>query len=343
MNNDLTKLLYSKGFTRDNYPDNVYWGDWQNFCYKWEYLISLTWETPCGLFIKGESEYGRRLGICDTSYDGIWYCPENDNPLILCPKRNKECPYLIKRLNQCSCHRTDRIYDYDLSLEKIEASNSAKLRDNWIKLTGGVNCFCLGISDGIKYKANYDVSVCIRDNCKNEVCVITKKERNLEKVNIYYDIRRTWITRSGLIDDTKIKIEKGVRLFPKGIARTDAEIWLKLYAKDYSIFQNKQTREDRSMDFFSKHHRTYPRYDYFEFHYDVENIRICKRDSRDLEQDLRDISEGIEVVHASDLEKAAKNDKKKELELRRESKKKKLRKQVKGCTANKTVEQISFF
>ena len=37
------------------------------------------------------------------------------------------------------------------------------------------------------------------------------------------------------------------------------------------------TPEDRRQTFFSKMHRRYGEYDYFEFHYDVENIRIAGR------------------------------------------------------------------
>ncbi len=60
------------------------------------------------------------------------------------------------------------------------------------------------------------------------------------------------------------------------------------------------------MEFFSRHHRTWPGYDFFEFQYEVENIRIEARETRDLLQDLRDVAEGLTVVHDSDLKAAAK-------------------------------------
>lgn len=66
---------------------------------------------------------------------------------------------------------------------------------------------------------------------------------------------------------------------------------------------------DRRQAFFSKHYRRWPECDYFEFHYEVENIRIEARETRDLLQDLQDVAEGIEVVHASDLLNAAKEQK----------------------------------
>ena len=63
------------------------------------------------------------------------------------------------------------------------------------------------------------------------------------------------------------------------------------------------------MEYFSKHHRAWPGYDYFEFHYEVENIRIEARETRDLLQDLRDVADGLTVVHDSDLKAAAKKEK----------------------------------
>ena len=42
MNNELnalTQQLYAQGYTRNDHPDTVCWGDWQNFCYKWETML----------------------------------------------------------------------------------------------------------------------------------------------------------------------------------------------------------------------------------------------------------------------------------------------------------------
>lgn len=107
--NELTKRLYAEGYTRENHPDYVYWGDWQNFGYKWEHMLTLIWETPCGLMIRGDSDTGRGLAISDMSYDGVWYCPENDNPDISCPLGKKDCPHKIPwslTLVKCPCHQT---------------------------------------------------------------------------------------------------------------------------------------------------------------------------------------------------------------------------------------------
>ena len=78
------------------------------------------------------------------------------------------------------------------------------------------------------------------------------------------------------------------------------------------------TPEDRRQTFFSKMHRQYGEYDYFEFHYDVENIRIAKSEQRDLLQDLRDVADGLEVVHAVDLKKEQAAKKRESRQRRRE-------------------------
>ncbi len=115
--NDLTRRLYAQGYTRENHPDTVYWSDWQNLGYKWETMLQFTWETPCGLLIQGESDTGRSLACSDCSFQHVWYCPENDNPLLRCPYRQKGCKHIPSDLPlvMCPCHQTQRPYDYENS------------------------------------------------------------------------------------------------------------------------------------------------------------------------------------------------------------------------------------
>ena len=83
--NQLTQDLYAAGYTREDHPSFVYWSDWQNFGYRFEALLKFVWETPCGLLVDGKSDLGRGLACSDASFQGIDYCPENDNPLLRCP------------------------------------------------------------------------------------------------------------------------------------------------------------------------------------------------------------------------------------------------------------------
>lgn len=191
--NDLTRRLYAQGYTRNNFPDTVCWNDWQNFGYKWETMLQFTWETPCGLLIQGDSDVGRGFNIGDCWFQNVWYCPENDNPLLCCPYQRKGCEHIPQglRLIMCPCHQTKKPYDYEKSVEKIEREQAKEAHKQYMELTGGAYCACVVGGSGCKggwYEVKYNVEQCIRQGCKNPVCAIRKQPRNLKKVNIFYDI-----------------------------------------------------------------------------------------------------------------------------------------------------------
>ena len=148
--NALIRRLYAQGYTREHHPDTVCWGDWQNFSYKWETMLGFTWETPCGLLIQGESDAGRSVAISDCFYQHVWYCPENDNSLHLCPYGSKSCEHTPAGfpLVMCLCHQTDRAYDYEQSVEKIEAEHTREAHKQYMELTGGAYCACVVGSNG---------------------------------------------------------------------------------------------------------------------------------------------------------------------------------------------------
>ena len=272
--NELTKRLLAEGWTRENHPDNVFWGAFdEGFEYKWEYKITLTWQTGCGLFVQGRS-----VGISNTSYMGVHYTPENGNPLIRCPYRKKDCEHSPAGLKfpWCPCRLSQTPYDYDSSVEKLENEQSRREHEQWMEITGGQYCACVVGSNGYQgghLQIKYNVDMCIQMGCKNEFCSIRKKQRNLTKV---------WLKTKQAQHDPIISKH---------------------------IITPKRTPQDRQQEYFSKYHRKWPGYDYFEFYYDVENIRIEKRETRDLLQDLQDVANGIEVVHQADLLKAAKQKK----------------------------------
>lgn len=351
--NELTKWLYAEGYTRENHPDTVYWSDYQNLGYRFEVTLGFTWETPCGLMVRGDSDIGRGLAFADTSFGGVWYCPENDNPLLRCPFDRRGCPFIPDGfpLPECPCHQVVRPYDYLRSVEKIEAERNRELHRQYMDLTGGSYCACVVDSNGYtggRLEVKYDVDRCIQCGCKNPVCVIRKQPRDLRRSNVFYDVRRTWITRLGFLEEKKTEATKGLKVFKRPVARTDAEIWLRTRQADFnplhdkSVIENpRKTSEDRRQEFFSKMHRRYGDYDYFEFHYEVKNIRIASHEQRDLMQDLQDVAEGIAVVHAVDEEKAKASKKREARQHRREQKRKRAAKKER---LNQTaLEQISLF
>lgn len=330
--NELTKRLYAEGWARDHHPDNVYWSDYENLGYKFDYLLKTVWKTGCGLLADGRS-----VACGDTSFGGIEYCSENDNPLIRCPYGKKDCKHIPAGFPfpECPCRMTDEPYDYERSLEKVQDGVNRQSHEQYMEITGGAYCACVVGSNGYlggNVQVAYDVQKCISFGCENTTCVILKKDRDLARVNIFYDVRRTWITKEGIIEDTRVEVTKGVKVFRAPVARTDAEIWLKTKQAEYNPIHDKceiaprLTPDDRKQAFFSKHHRSWPGYDYFEFHYEVENIRIAKSEQKNLIQDLRDVAEGISVLHASDLQKAAAAQKK---ERRANAKEQRVKKAIK--------------
>lgn len=176
--NDLTRQLYAQGYTRENHPDTVYWSDWQNFGYKWETALGFTWETPCGLLIQGNSSMGRNVASSECFYQHVWYCPENDNPLLRCPYLRKGCEHIPPglKLIMCPCHQTDKPYDYEHSAEKVEAERNQEAHKQYMELTGGVYCACVVGNNGYEggwYEVKYDVEQCIQQGCISPICTGT--------------------------------------------------------------------------------------------------------------------------------------------------------------------------
>lgn len=317
--NNLTKRLFEEGFTREHHPDYVEWSSWRDFEYTAKALREMIWEAPCGLIQKG-------CGYNHCSQNGVDHCPENDNPLFGCPFYDEiPCKHrLDTKLMGANCvfHQIVRHYDYALSVEK--------LWDEWDQIQSQARqkrvaefgyCACMEwVRESREYRPHYDVETCIQSGCQNELCAITHQKRNLQRVNLYYDILRVWRRGKGGNVTEEKKLEKGVRRFKKAVARTDAEIWLKMYGE--REFRPQMSLLDWRDEYFSKMHGKdgFGDYDSFEFSLTVQNIRIENREHRDLLQDLADIAEGYEVVHASDVEKQKQLEKRKRREKRRQTK-----------------------
>lgn len=324
--NDLTRRLFAQGCTKDNHPDTVRWGSWQNFSYAPETMAGFTWETPCGLLIDGGSDAGDAIAHADAFYQHTWYCPENDNPLLRCPHSRKGCRHIPTGfpLPMCPCHQTDRSYDYGHSVEKLQAEHNRAAQRRYMELTGGAYCACAAIHDG----PAYDVAVCIQAQCKNPVCAISKQPRDLRQVNIFYDVRRTWITRKGFLEETKVEVTRGLKLLKRPVARTDAEIYLEAAVTQRPLVSSSDAKCPEN-----------GRYDRVEFHYDVENIRIARSARRDLARDRQDKAAGAEVRYAADLAKEETAQKRAARQHRRDLKE---RRAQRDALPPSEVEQVTF-
>lgn len=341
--NDLTKRLFAEGYDRDHPPEYAEWSSWRDFEYTSAALREMLFEAPCGLIKKG-------CGYNHGAVLGVNHCPENDNPLFGCPYYDEiPCPHrLDTKLDGANCafHQIVRDYDYEISVEKLWKEWDLLESKAWQEATGQYGyCDCM-VWDrkSRRYLPRYDIMRCIHFGCENEFCAVTGQKRDLQKVNIYYDILRVWRYQKGLLEHVEKKLEKGVRKFPKAVVRTDAEIWLKQYGE--KEFQPKMTRSDRRDQFFCEYHgrHGFGEYDLFEFSLTVRNVRIEARERRDLSQDLADIANGIEVVHASDVKKQREQEKRDRREKRREAKRRRTEREgdEPGECSTEPPEQLSF-
>ena len=329
--NKLTERLFAEGYTKDNHPNYVKWSSGKDFEYTHAYLCKTVWEAPCGLLKNGIHSYEH------GSHMGVTYCPENDNPRFGCPYYDeKPCPHRFNTNGlwgwNCAFHQTARLYEYEQSVEKLWDEWDKIKSASWREVTDEYGyCACMKWDrPSRKYIPKYNVATCIhtgRAGCVNEICAITKRPRDLKRVNVFYDILKVRKYKIGLFESVDQTIEKGVKAFESSVARTDAEMWLKL---NKAKFEPRLTRDDHRDLFFSEYHgqKGFGNYDWFEFTVTPQNIRVENRESRDLLQDLQDVREGIEVIHASDLQKAAQEAKKDRMSKRQDDKKRKSEKKI---------------
>lgn len=330
--NKLTKALLEAGYTAEHYPDyvripNSRWDKsdplhnlQDGFEYVPEYLDKLVFKTGCGLLVKG-SRFTGSMG-----YMGITWIPENDNPVINCPYRKDSCglrnPIFggpdgggLSKLFQCDCHLTEELYIYEKSVDRVrddyEKIKNQKYDEFSERAKGHVCQWHMRWSDWEeKWSQHYDPMTCAR-NCMNvgRECDLTHEPISKKKGNVFYDVKISTIRRDGtLFDGQKIvKINKGVKLFDTAKSITICEQAAK------KCITNIQYRE---------------RHRHWGWKVEVMNIRVERRESRDLLQDLADIQEGIKVVHVSDLEKKAKAAEKERRQQKKAKKIQKLEKKI---------------
>lgn len=325
-NNKLTQRLLVEGWTPDRTPPgmrpyNQFYGGWE---YTHKTLTGMVFETPCGLLVKG-SEFVGAMG-----YMGINWMPENDNPVLCCPRFDlPECslnhPLLNKMasgVRQCAAHPTGRNFDYERSVERVRKQNDAeadRLYKDFAAKRGGQSCriHCRYDRWLKEWRIRYDPRQC---QCTGGFCPVLQKEIDPRKGNVYYDVRisRT-IPGEGLFPpEQKTVITKGLKLFEKQRAITICEAAAKVCRLE---IQHREEMRRHSEMFFDKSMTV-----------EVINLRAERRESRDLTQDLRDIAAGIEVIHQSDSLKKAKEQKRECRERAKTARRGKLERQIAAGT-----------
>lgn len=307
--NELTKRLLAQGYSEDHQPEgyipyNKYYGGWQ---YSPNQQRNMVVTTPCGLMEQAQLAF-------DMGYMGIDWSLENDNVTVCCPYGKLNCPlnhelFRDKRLSgaqvHCVAKITDEPYDYEKSIKKIDEINHHRQEERIKEFAKAQSGFCRhqlchnSVTD--EYYLDHDPTICSNMGCT--YCTLKKQPIDSAKGNVYYDLKITVLEKgNGLIpDELKTSVTKGIRFFDKNKSLSICR-WI----VDSPELIDKKVRDKYFTQlFFAKYHGHV-------FEYEILNIRAEKRESRDLEQDLQDIANGISVVHQSDLiasEKAVKHEK----------------------------------
>ena len=338
--NELTKKLLSKGYTAENYPKgmvrigNSYCRDKSNpldnfdggFVYSRIYADTITYQTGCGMFVKGENV------ISNMGYMGVEWCHENFNPVIRCPFDKAQCPHNDERLRGtsggglciqcwCVCHRTEETYDFDNSFEKEEMlrkqEKEQKYKEFFEAHNGRVCQNHMFYDERTRtWKQVYEPGRCV-NMCysQNGYCPILGKKLSKKRGNVYYDVKTSGIIQQkeeqlSLFDgDSWANVRKGIRYFKNPCSMDICEAFVKLCSdeieRNYRINHSCERMIDKTWQF------------------EIRNIRAESKPSRDLMQDLEDIKAGITISFEPEAENRAKEQKKRK---REEAKKKRIEK-----------------
>lgn len=296
--NELTKELLAQGYTAENHPKNVrvaggrFGKDplenlYGGFEYVRLYAESFVYKTECGKYILG------RNVIDDCFIGGFNYCHENNKCLVACHRPCEKCI----TYNWCVANLTDEKYDYSNSIERIrdeyEVLKRAKLEELKEKRPVCRNQVFWN-KDREKWEVRYDCWNCLT-YCPTgySFCVMLNKKLRPKKGNVFFDVKKTYDIEPSkgqqlLWEQTHFETkEKGIRRFAKPINIDLAEIYARTHKKEIADWY---ATNNSQLFFWNKTMKI-----------EVTNIRAEVKETRDLYQDIQDIKEGIEVVHASDV------------------------------------------
>lgn len=317
--NLLTLQLLYEGYSAEEHPDfvqvctsrltgknplrNLSGG----FEYKRAYLDTLVFKTPCGRHVLGSHVFN------NLSYITEWQ-PENNNPVIRCPftigdfSCDRVHPLLKKednswsgnRLQFCSCCLTSEVYDYENSVEKANEDRSRyiekKFQEFSEKKNGHVcrnHCRYNELTD--EWKMNYRPETCAQ-HCYSSFCPVRGRALDKKKANVYYDVYTKTMHEEGFLKWENEKIQKGIRYFDSAVSRDICDDFVRLQADE--IEKKYRMNHGRGL--------TFDKSSFFE----IRNIRVESRPSRNLLEDLRDIQDGCYVSWAPEDEKKKKEEKK---------------------------------
>jgi len=309
--NELTRQLLAEGWTPEDTPPGTcpykdYEGGWT---YTGEAIRGMVWETPCGLLADGRHFLNGYM-----SYNGVDWKTENGNPVITCPVFPSEpCPLRDPLLHsqrftscsddaiyQCACHRAARPYTYEGSIDEAHDRVWKEANKLWAVFQAEHNGrVCRYQSQYGRttrtWRAFYDPIQCARMGCT--YCDVLAKQLDQRRGNVFYDLRKSWVQKGeGLFpDQQKTAVKKGCKLLDRTTSLTICEAIVKYGRR--SIENRIRSKYHRQMFFDST------------LKIEIVDLRAARVDTRDIMQDLQDIANGIQVTHAADSLKAAKEQK----------------------------------
>ncbi len=175
--------------------------------------------------------------------------------------------------------------------------------------------------DTLEWEMNYDPYYCGSSRCAG-MCPVLGHELDKKKGNVFYDVKISYLRNdlNGTLFEGQVdtRIIKGKKLFDHPVSMDIGKICARLCQ---DRIREKVRRHYFKQLFFSEYHGRH-------FSFEIQNVRAERRESRDLMQDLEDIRNGIQIVHASDMEKRDSENKRERRRQARESAVRRLEKKL---------------
>lgn len=184
----------------------------------------IVYKTKCGLYVKEEAF---------TVYisKNVYYGGEKHKCIPCKLKQCKNCEGMLFKayagVEMCALEQTEEEYLDGKSVNKIIREMNKKFYEEKQKIENGYKCKNI-IQHYDKAVKRYNVRECKSIDCMNKVCAITGKKRDIELVNIFYDLKH--IEKRGFL--VFEEWEKDIKYFEKRVARDIAEKYIPIIKKE---------------------------------------------------------------------------------------------------------------
>lgn len=331
--NKLTQRLMAEGYTAEHHPEYVYVSGMcgkktldnfdGGFQYYYWYIAERVYKTPCGMQCKGNFAH---TGL---SWYGTEYRHENDCPWILCPKGEVDCklrdePFRSQGTGvlcrHCTVHPVEEEYQYEGSCEaerhllddEIRRKKTSLILEKNHHICENHMFYEIRTKE---WEFHYNPMNCANGYCRAQSsdfegggwCPVLNRYLSKDKGNVFYDVKysgRDYSKDGTLFEGERFEhIIKGKQMFNKPIRLDIAKVIANLCHDEVKQRARWNNKDYDALILFRAERGE------IDFQWEVLNIRAEKKVTRDLEQDLKDIEDGITVTHAYDIQKAKKREK----------------------------------